>query len=173
MNEKHKLFISYYHNDDEKYRKLFEDWFGDIFINKSVEPGDIDPDNSTEYIKQLIRDEYITDASVIIVLIGAKTYCRKHVDWEIYAGLYKSGGKSGLLGLWLPTHPDYGKENFKSKYVPSRLYDNFKSGYAKMYDWTKEKNIIKRRVEKAFEARIDKIDKIDNSRLQMQKNTCE
>ena len=27
---KHKVFISYYHKDDEEYRNQFEDLFGDI-----------------------------------------------------------------------------------------------------------------------------------------------
>ena len=29
---KHKVFISFYHEDDEKYRKKFEKLFGDLFI---------------------------------------------------------------------------------------------------------------------------------------------
>jgi len=173
MSDKHKVFISYYHKDDEKYRTQFEKLFEHLFISKSVNPGDIDTEDGTEYVKRLIREEYVTDASVIVVLMGNKTYCRKYVDWEIYAGLYGSGGKSGLLGLWLPSHPDYDKEKYKPKLVPARLHDNSKSEYAKMYDWTKDEIKIKRWVEQAFQDRIKKEDKIDNSREQMKQNTCD
>lgn len=142
---RHKVFISYYHKDDQYYRNQFEELFGHLFINKSVEPGDIDTDVSTEYIKRLIQKNYITDTSVLIVLVGPKTYCRKHVDWEISAALSKKvGGYSGLLGLCLPTHPDYSKDKYKADIVPPRLVDNLKSGYAKFYDWTEDENKIKK-----------------------------
>lgn len=107
---KHKVFISYYHRDDEKYKIRFEKLFGDLFINKSVEPGDINSDNKDEYIKRLIRENYISDSSVIVVLIGPKALCRKHIDWEIYAGLYKN---AGLVGLILPEHSNYGEKIMK------------------------------------------------------------
>jgi hypothetical protein len=81
--QKHKVFVSYYHNDDEKWRNKFDSLFEDIIVPKSVKPDDIDSDNSDEYVKQLIRDNYIIDSSVIVVLIGEKTWGRKHIDWEM------------------------------------------------------------------------------------------
>jgi len=171
---RHKVFISYYHKDDHNYRNLIEKLFGHLFINKSVEPGDIDTDISTEYIKRLIQQNYITDTSVLIVLVGSKTYCRKHVDWEISAALSKKvGGYSGLLGLCLPTHPDYGKNKYNPDIVPPRLVDNLKSGYAEFYDWTKNETKIKKWVDVAFRARLDKADKVDNSRIQFKYNRCD
>ena len=70
---KRKVFLSYYHHDDEYYRKRFEQLFGHLFINKSVQAGDINTDSSADYIKQLIQKDYISDASVLVVLIGPKT----------------------------------------------------------------------------------------------------
>lgn len=171
---RHKVFISYYHKDDQYYRNRFEKLFGHLFINKSVEPGDIDTDVSTEYIKRLIQQGYITDTSVLIVLVGPKTYCRKHVDWEISAALSKKvGGYSGLLGLCLPTHLNYGKDKYNPDIVPPRLIDNLKSGYAKFYDWAEDEIKIKKWVEEAFQDRVDKADKINNSRVQFKYNRCE
>jgi len=171
---RHKVFISYYHKDDEYYRNRFEELFGHLFINKSVEPGDIDTDVSTEYIKRLIQQNYITDTSVLVVLVGPKTYCRKHVDWEISAALSKKvGGYSGLLGLCLPTHPDYGKDRYNADNVPPRLVDNLKSGYAKFYDWIEDGAKIKILIDEAFNNRIEKAHLIDNSRLQFRYNRCE
>jgi len=171
---RHKVFVSYYHKDDEYYRNRFEELFGHLFINKSVESCDIDTDVSTEYIKRLIQQNYITDTSVLVVLVGAKTYCRKHVDWEISAALSKKvGGYSGLLGLCLPTHPDYGKDRYNADNVPPRLVDNLKSGYAKFYDWIEDGAKIKILIDEAFNNRIEKAHLIDNSRLQFRYNRCE
>jgi len=174
---RHKVFISYYHKDDEYYRELFERLFGHLFINKSVGPGDIDEDNSDDYIKRLIQEDYISDASVLIVLVGQKTYCRKHVDWEISAALNKKvGGYSGLLGILLPEFlltPD-GKYSVED--VPPRLADNVKSGYAKVYKWEwvcASESRIKSAVEEAFKNRIDLADKLDNSREQYKYDRCE
>jgi len=173
---KHKVFLCYYHKDDEYYRKKFEELFGDLFINKSVKPGDIDTDNSTDYIKRLIQEGYISDASVTIVLVGPKTYCRKHVDWEISATLNKKvGGYSGLMGIVLPEFP-LTDNKYNPDDMPPRLQDNIKTGYAKLYNWNwvcATASNIKSAVEKAFNDRIDSIDNIDNSRKQYEYNKCE
>jgi hypothetical protein len=66
---KHKVFISYYHDDDQSYKEKFEELFGDIFTNKSVSDGDIDDDLSADYIKRLIQEGYISDTSVLVVLV--------------------------------------------------------------------------------------------------------
>jgi len=173
---KHKVFISYYHKQDEKYRTLFERKFGHLFINKSVGLGEIDSDNSTDYIKRLIQQNYISDSSVVLVLVGPKTYCRKHVDWEISAGLNKKvGGYSGLLGILTPdfqlTDGNYYYEN-----LPARLADNVKSKYANIYTWDyvcATESLIKEAIDNVFRSRIDLANNIDNSRLQMGKNICD
>ena len=166
---KHKLFISYYHNDDEYYRDKFEELFGDLFINKSVQIGDIDDDLSEEYIKRLIRENYISDTSVVVVLVGKNTYCRKHVDWEISAGLRNN---AGLIGLALPSHSSYRKKEYSSGDVPGRLVDNLQSEYASFYDWTENRTSIFNKIEKAFERKSKMKDKKDNSRIQMNNNRC-
>lgn len=162
---KHKVFISYHHKNDECYKVAFENRFKDIFINESVQDGEYAEDLSTDYIKRLIRKEKITNSSVVVVLIGTDTYKRKHVDWEIYAGLSNSGGRSGLMGILLPTY------EFNPNTIPPRLYDNIKTGYAEIYNWecmTKQ-NIIEW-IDEAFK-RKDNIDiKVDNSSLQFQRN---
>lgn len=173
-NTKRKVFVSYYHKDDQGWRDKFERDFGHLFISKSVQLGDIDSDVSTEYVKQLIRKDYVSDASVVIVLLGPKTKCRKHVDWEIYAGLdAKANGHSGLLGILLPTHPDAGTSEFKYVNVPDRYADNAKTDFAITANWPSNDDELKDWIEKAFNNRIDKSDKIDNSRIQMQRNTCD
>ena len=169
--QKHKVFISYYHKDDQKYKNYIDDNFKDIIINKSVMDNDIDSDNSDEYIKRLIREDYISDSSVVIVLVGKNTKTRKHVDWEIYTGLRGSvNGNSGLVGILLPELQSNNNQYYYED-IPSRLADNIKSGYSKMYDWNYAINNFKSIIDEAFENRIKLKDKMDNSRNQMQNNT--
>ena len=146
-----------------------------MIVNKSVDTGDINTDNSEEYIKQLIQKEYLKDTTVLVVLVGNKTKCRKHVDWEISGALnYKVGNTyAGLLGLIVPSHPDYGTGQATYNLMPARLADNFKTGYAVVADWTEDRKQIQSYIELAFDYRTSKADKRDNARTQMQNNTCE
>ena len=171
---KHKVFISFYHFDDEKYKDALERDFGHLMTCKSVDEGEIDEDNSDDYIKRLIREEHITDASVVVVLIGPNTRKRKHVDWELYAGLTtKAGGNSGLLGVYLPELPTNSEGDWIYDDMPQRYADNRRSKYASFCGW---KTLIsseakfKSLIEAAFANRVTLKDKIDNSRLQMQRN---
>jgi hypothetical protein len=170
-----KTFVSYYHRDDQAYRETFENLFGDLVMSKSVEYGDIDSDNSDEYIGQLIKEEYLSDTTVLVVLIGPKTKCRKHVDWEIAGALnFKVGDTyAGLLGLILPGHPDYGTEKATYALMPARLADNFKTGYAVIRDWSEDRIAMQNYIELAFDRRTLMKDKRDNSREKMKKDTCE
>ncbi|MBE5090631.1 hypothetical protein CON43_01175 [Bacillus cereus] len=174
---KHKTFISYYHRDDQYYKNEFEKLFGHLFINKSVLDGEINTDLSTNYIKRLIQTGYITDTSVLIVLIGPNTHCRKHVDWEISAALNKKiGGYSGLIGILLPEFPLTQEGKYFYKDIPPRLADNVKSGYATIYTWDwicASETRIQQAVDEAFENRKSKSNKINNSFKQFQRNRCE
>lgn len=172
-----KVFISYYHKDDQKYRDELEKRFGHLFISKSVQPGDIDTDVSTDYIKRLIQQEYISDSSVLLMLIGPKTKCRKHVDWELSAALStKVGGSSGVAAILLPEITLLPNGKFDYETVPARFADNQKTGYASAYSWqwaTESDENMRKIIETAFEAKGSKSALIDNSRLQMGRNTCE
>lgn len=171
----HKTFVSYYHKDDESYRKKFDNLFDDLVLSKSVELGDIDSDNSADYVKQLINGEYLNDTTVLVVLIGANTKCRKHVDWEISGVLsYKVGDKyAGVLGLFLPTHPDYGSDKYSKSSIPLRLQKNVESGYAILRDWTEDRVKLQEYIELAF-AKRDNDKLIVNSEIpQMKNNTSE
>ena len=103
----HKIFISYHHANDQPYK----DWLTQAnssqptFIDQSVDTGDISDSLTDQQIRQSIRDNYLRDSTVTIVLVGTETKKRKHVDWEIYSSMI--GGavnkKSGVLVLMLPT----------------------------------------------------------------------
>lgn len=168
---KHRVFISFYHHDDQWYKDYIDKHFDKLIINESVMNGEYDPDDSDEYIKRLIREEKITSTSVVIVLVGPNTKHRKHVDWEIYAGLRASiNGRAGLAGILLPEIlTSDGK--YCSFDLPPRLNDNVRSGYAKVYSWDYAINHFTQVINTAFDDRLLLADKADNSRPQMKINT--
>ena len=99
----HKVFISYHRRNDQFYKnELIK--FG-VFIDKSVDTGDISDDLSDQAIREKIRDDYLRDSTVTILLVGSETKCRKHIDWEIYSSMFDGvrNQKSGILVINLPS----------------------------------------------------------------------
>jgi len=106
-NDKHKVFISYHHANDQQYKDalLKANERFDLFLDASVDVGDIDENLDDKTIRRIIRDDYLKDSTVTIVLVGTETKYRKHVDWEIYSSMYDGAvnKKSGVLVINLPT----------------------------------------------------------------------
>ncbi|MFW2078527.1 TIR domain-containing protein [Acinetobacter sp. ULE_I010] len=104
---KHNVFISYHHANDQFYKDYLESFNNvhNIFINKSVSIDDIDENLPADTIREIIRDNYLRDTSVLILLVGVETKNRKHVDWEIYSSMRNSAKnrKSGILVINLPS----------------------------------------------------------------------
>ena len=141
---RHKVFISYYHADDQEYKDRLVQALDSKFVDKSVSQGDIhDEGLRLDEIRRRIRDDHIADATVTIVLIGPCTWQRKHVDWEISASLIHrwNNQRCGLLGLLLPSHTDYRKAPDKRnlRLIPPRLAANIANPdpFAVIYDWPK------------------------------------
>lgn len=169
---RHKVFISFHH-EDQSYKNWFVHMMGGNIVDRSIEDGDIDDDNlPTDTIRQKIRDEFIRDATVTVVLIGPCTWQRKHVDWEIGSSLRKtrSNSRCGLLGILLPNHPDLGKSSYSPNRIPPRLADNCngEDRYASVYDWRRAPSTIRTWIHEAFERRDGTPP--DNSRPQFRKN---
>jgi len=169
--QKHKVFVSFYHKDDQKYKNYIDTYLSENIINKSVMDGEYAPDNSDLYIKRLIREDKISDSSVIVVLVGPNTRKRKHVDWEIYAGLRASiKGNSGLVGVLLPELPLVSNGKYYIEDLPGRLRDNVESGYASMYVWGNFVKYFDIIINIAYSNRILLKDRIVNNRQQMCRN---
>jgi len=107
----HKVFISYHHGNDQPYKnRLLEiNNLHRIFIDQSVDTGDISDALNDAAIREKIRDEYLRDTTVTIVLVGLETKGRKHVDWEIYSSMFDGtvNKRSGILVVCLPPTLDY------------------------------------------------------------------
>ncbi len=136
--QRHKVFVSFHH-DDELYKDRFCRWLGNSFVDKSVEDGDIESTNKVDTIRRTIRDDFIADATVTVVLVGRCTWQRKHVDWEVGSSLRatQNNPRCGLLGILLPSHSDHGKRNFNPRLIPPRLADNVgaPSSFGLLYHW--------------------------------------
>lgn len=160
MSNRHKVFVSYHHDNDQEYRDLFEGLFSnvhDIMVSKSVQIGDISPNLKVDTIRQKIRDEYLRDSTVTVVLIGAETWKRKHVDWEIGASIRKTkcNSRSGLLGILLPTYPrpPSNSNNYFIHTIPPRLHDNIECGFAQIYNWCDNPRVVQQWIHEAFNQR--------------------
>jgi len=103
----HKCFISFKTEDKEYKRKIQEDLDVDM-IDKSLNVA-IDS-NDEDYIMRKIREDYLSDSTVTIFLIGSysaeNSYLQNQnfIKRELQASLYNGEGntKSGILGIVLP-----------------------------------------------------------------------
>lgn len=160
MVDKHKVFVAF-HSDDKEYKERFERICKDVIDTRSVQDGDIPDGIQTETTMQRIREDYLSDSTVTVVLVGKSTWQRKYVDWEIYSSLRitEKSRRSGLLGILLPTYPRNEPGRYDIHTIPPRLYDNTnkgdsnKVGFANLYTWTEDPQTIKKWVDEAFSKR--------------------
>lgn len=151
-----KAFISYHHENDQEYKhhlsRLAADY--DIFEDCSLPVSGIPDDGRTsQSIRRQIRDEFLRDSEVTILLCGHETKGRKYVDWELKSSMINGrlNGRSGILVINLPgvsdgrwtaalpnekqvIYPHYGggwtsythRSRYEAKYpfMPDRIVDN-------------------------------------------------
>ena len=102
-----KVFISYHHANDQAYKNYLSDMADKTgcFMDKSVFARDIDDSLNDQQIRRIIRDRFLQDSTVTILLAGTETKKRKHVDWELYSSMYDGAvnKQSGILVLTLPS----------------------------------------------------------------------
>lgn len=104
----HKCFISF-KTEDAAYKRIIQTELGIDMIDKSLNKAIDSMDD--DYILRKIREEYLSDSTVTIHLIGA--YSAENLGWEeqkfikreLQASLYDGKGntRSGILGVVLPS----------------------------------------------------------------------
>lgn len=165
---RHKCFISYHHDDEDEVQEFIQkfDHDRDVLIAHGIGagmPGNIINSINADYIQQQIREKYLRNTTVTIVLVGRETWKRRFVDWEIAASLRKTSTSlsSGLLGITLPS-----AANFPGKKPPARLADNIdvRNGYAVWWKYPTDAQSLADMIEKAHDARTSKPQLRDNSR---------
>lgn len=143
---KHKVFVSYYHKENQNEANHLRDCYGknDTLIDRSLK--EAYENMSDNEIMAAIRTEHLKDSTVTIVLIGSKTAKRKWVGWEIYASLrpYGNRTRNGLLAIYLPTAGD----------IPPRLKDNIETGYVVEMKWENISWQLESKIEEAYNKRF-------------------
>jgi hypothetical protein len=160
---KRKVFISHYKGDRNEVDPFIDD-FRDVFNLKILGANNNDEfinSTNTDYVMQCIREQYLGESTVTIVLLGSCTHSRRYVDWETKSSLQQ--GKilpNGLIGIALP-----GQVNFV--YVPDRLAVNWESGhgncYARCWKYPSSEQKLWKMVEEAHQSRTVRANLIDNS----------
>lgn len=172
---RHKCFVSYHVADLAEVETFLAD-FGSEFIPRSVGvtvDDDFVESEDTDYIKRRIREEYLSDSTVTIVLLGKCTWGRKFVDWEISSSLRNDSvnKRSGLLVIPLPSMQN-------SAILPARVKDNWvadddSKSYARYRSYPTSKAGLRSDIEVAFANRDAKSHLVDNTRDLRQANaTC-
>lgn len=88
-----RIFVSFHHKLNQKHADLIRQIIKkynhiDITLN---EGNKIDNEESLtdEQIRQKIRDKFLKDVDVTIVIVGSDSKNRKHIDWEIRSTIHK------------------------------------------------------------------------------------
>lgn len=164
---RHKCFLSY-HAEDANQVADFVDAFGTAFIPKVIGISDDDPlinSTDTDYVMDRIREKYLADSTVTLVLLGNCTWARRYVDWEIYSSLRRDSINrlNGLMAVNLPSvaASDVSK-------LPRRLHDNLprENGpdrYARWYRYPTSAVQLQGWVQDAFDARSERYTLINNT----------
>ena len=125
---------------------------------------DIINSDDTNYVMRRIRELYLKDSTVTIVLIGKCTWARRYVDWEIQASLRQGETikPNGLLGIKLPS---YNNNGYPERLNMNLLQDDEQEDcYARVINYPKRKDTLKNAIEDAFQARTKRRHLIVNPR---------
>lgn len=130
----HKCFISF-KEEDAAYKKEIQSWVDNNKVDMIDESLNTPIDSDDEdYIMRKIREDYLSDSTVTIFLIGS--HCSENLGWEeqkyikreLQASLYNGTGntRNGILGVVLPQM--YG-EIYKGQYNCIICHNNHNNIY--------------------------------------------
>ena len=152
-----KCFISYHHADQDEVDAFIRtfDHLHDAFIARGLGQEmekDIIDSTDTDYVMRRIREVYIRDASVTLIMIGRCTWARRYVDWELQASLRQTDQTlpNGLLGIKLPS--------FANSYFPERFNKNLRHEgqtdcYARHMQYPTSADALWNAIEEAYQRR--------------------
>lgn len=172
---KRKVFISYHHSDQREVDEFINRFAyrEGIFIPKMLGRDGFNNDiiNSTnpEYVMNQIRQRYLEDSTVTIVLVGSCTHSRRYIDWELKASLRQGSYiPNGVMGIILPSLGSNAD-------LPPRLNENWNHGhencYARYWIYPQSGHELSNLIEDAFNARTSRSHLIKNSQSMMKYNS--
>jgi hypothetical protein len=177
---KRKVFVSYHHGDELEARKFVSDFAGPsgVFTHRALGlsfTDDLIDSTNPEYVMRRIREDYLGDSTVTIVLIGTCTHSRRFVDWEIKASLQQGTAlPNGLIGILLPSATP-GLLRARYPELPPRFNDNLAQhglpGYAQFQNYPTNTQQVREWIEVAFDSRSRQAQYISNGREMMRYNS--
>ena len=160
-----KCFVSYHHEDLEAVDAFITRFGARNFIKRGITlPEEVINSTDTDYVMRRVRQLYVRDSTVTIVLIGACTWSRRFVDWEIQASLRQpaNGLPNGLIGILL---------NSRARpTLPPRFELNRASGYANYHFYPSSTSELSAWIEDAYLARQSRAHLIANPRERFTRN---
>lgn len=175
---RHKTFISYHHADEAEVSAFINhfDHDHDVLISRGIGAsmaGDVINSTNVDYIKQRIRNLYLRDSSVTLVLVGAETWGRRYVDWEIAASLRNTPTslRNGLLAITLPSIASLPRQ------LPPRAADNVDLAnvdlaYGRWMKYPSNAATLAQWIDDAYKRRSTHGHFVDNNRTLRQRNAC-
>lgn len=165
-----KVFFTHFKVDRKEVDTFIKDFSG-AFIPKVLGANDNDDfieSTDTDYVMRRIREKYLGDSTVTIVLIGSCTHSRRYVDWEIKSSLRKGQyTPNGLIGILLPSQGN-------SAHLPQRFKDNWNKTeadcYARYRAYPSSASHLSNWIEDAHQARTSREHQIVNSQDMMRYN---
>lgn len=168
---KRKIFISHYKGDREEVDNFISQ-FGHLFIPKVLGANDNDDfinSTSTDYVMRRIRELYLDDSTITLVLLGSCTHSRRYIDWEIKSSLRQGTSiiPNGLLGIVLPSQNN-------SCDLPVRFQENWNQNhencYARFWSYPQTDKQLVNWIEDAYSARTLRKHLINNAKEMMKYN---
>lgn len=172
---KRKVFISHYRGDRNEV-----DEFIDVFANRlgiftpyvlgANDNDDFIDSSNPEYVMRRIRELYLKDSTVTIVLNGSCTHSRRYVDWEVKSSLRQSDNyiPNGLIAIVLISQNN-------AAYLPPRVELNWNKEnyncYARYKAYPTSGELLGEYIDDAYWARSNRNHLIDNPQDMMKYNS--
>ncbi len=173
-NVRRKVFISFHQEDLHEVDQFIDRWAtkGQVFIPKVLgvrNNNELIQSTNPQYVMSQIRQKYLGDSTVTIVLLGTCTHSRRYVDWELKTSLRQGDyTPNGVIGVILPSVGN--RVN-----LPPRLKENWVSGsqacYARYHAAPQSHYELRDWIEDAHAARTQRAHSIQNSADMMKNNS--
>lgn len=171
---KRRVFISHHQSDNVEVNEFIDTFANNhkIFAPYVLGAGsnyDMIDSSKPAYVMTQIREKYLQDSTVTIVLIGSCTHSRRYIDWEIKSSLRQSDSElpNGLIGILLPSMGNSG-------HLPERLRVNWnkehKNCFARYYSYPNSPEQLGTWIDDAYNARTSRSGFIANPQDMMKYN---
>lgn len=161
-----RVFISFSHRDEIEANRFIYQFatVGQVFTPYVLGLGsnsDFINSTDTEYVMRRIRQDYLQDTTVTIVLVGSCTHSRRYVDWELKSSLRQGEyTPNGVMGIVLPS---CGTGAIPPPRLAANWSPNHQATYARYWVYPRSPQELAGWIEDAFAARTARARLIVNS----------